>query len=612
VANNLIPLDETPEMRALWAQVEALNKKTDPVSAEGDAPDRVAASVPPSGSGDRDIDTVIATIAKLADGNSATATDVKLVRGDVATRAVRLMMIVQVGWGIAKQTVAGTVQVPGSTRCKGPNSASAHLAEVCGSACSVPAVSAGIADRVRKSPVKAFADWQDIHKIADLPHAAHYHENCANCSGHGVVTCGIPSCRNGKTGCPHCRETGKSVCHNCQGNRSVHVGGQTQHCRLCSGSGRFGTCIPCSGTATVNCMRCHGRGTARCTACDGHCTFTYVYRTYLEGRVSRAVDFDKGAPDGFRASCMALPAATMARGAGVLRAIEANAVAAEVSAVLHCDVRHAHVSMRVKDIGVAVDAIGTGMTIPLMPPFLDELIDVGGLTSPSDREAGRDPSARLLEATQASATKGILRMVGSGNTIDAGAFSRKWKGAISAGFVTLIEDRLRDAYSHAARSVVRRTWTAAVVPIAGLMILANAYHFPLRVFESLWPRGGWTVPHAAVAGFVLAQTLVALPVVSAVRLYAGNRARASLRAAVGGLAQRRPIQGIWPWLGLLAAVAAGWMAVVLRVEAAGLGLPFAPPALVQVPKPAAAAIPARPTATQVRQTPVRDRLHQSR
>jgi hypothetical protein len=267
--------------------------------------------------------------------------------------------------------------------------------------------------------------------------------------------------------------------------------------------------------------------------------------------------------------------------------------------------------MRVKDVGVAVDAIGTGMVIPLMPPFLDDLIDVGGLTSPSDREAGRDPSARLLEATRASATKGILRMVGRGNAVDAGAFSRTWKGAISEGFVTLIEDRLRNAYTHAARSVVRRTWTAALVPVAGLMILANAYHFPLRVFDSLWPRVGGTIPHAALAGFVLAQTLVALPVLSAVWLYAGQRARASLRAAVGGLAHRRPSQGIWPWAGLLVAVTAGWMAVAMRMEAAGLGLPLAPPVLRAASSPAAAAtIPTGAAAAPLRQIPGRDRLRQ--
>ena len=606
MANELIPFDQTPAGRELWAEIDELAKR-----AGAEAAVTVDASPPatPTGSGDRDIGSVLATISKLADGNCATAADVKVIRGDTGTRAVRLMMAVRIGWGSTQETVTGSVSVAGSMHCDGYKSASAHLVEVCGAACRVPGVSTGVADRIRKSPVAAFGEWPERHKVADLPHAAHYHENCGNCGGHGVVNCGNSACRNGKSGCPHCRETGHSSCHSCQGNGSFRVDGRSQYCRMCNGSGRFGTCIPCSGSGKVNCMTCGGRAEVRCNTCGGHRTFTHVHRTYLEGRISRVVDFDKDVHAGFRASCLALPAASLAKSVGVLRKAEAFSAPAEASAVLHCAVRHAHASLRVKDIGITVDAIGPGMTIPLMPAFLDDLIDVGGLTSPSDREAARDPAARLLEATKASATKGILRMVGSGNAIDAQAFSKTWKGAISSDFVALIEGRLRRAYTHAARSSVRKTWMAAALPIAGSMILANAYHLPLRTFIFLWPRAASVIPHAALIGFILAQALVAVPVLTAAWVYAGNRARASLRSGVGGLAQRRPRQGIWPWVGLLVAVAAGWTAVTMHLEAATLALPFAPPVLWTGP-PAAAATPTPPVAAPVRQIPGRDKLRQ--
>lgn len=606
MTNDLVPFDQTPEIRLLWEQLDAMDQRA---NAKAGGSTEVSPPLTPSGSGNRDIDAVVATISKLADGNCASAADVKLIRGDVATRPVRLMMAVQITWGSTKETVVGYVQVSGSLHCNGYRSANAHLAEVCGAACCVPALSTGVADRIRKAPVKAFADWPDTHKVADLPHAAHYYENCGNCAGHGVVNCANLTCRNGKTGCHHCRETGTGSCQSCQGQGSISVQGKTHYCTLCNGSGRFGGCIPCFSTGKLNCMTCHGRGEVRCNTCNGYCTFTHIYRTYLEGRVSRVVDFDEGVHVGFRASCLAVPVATLANGAGVLRNAEAFSAPAEASAVLHCSVKHAHVSMTVKNIGVTVDAIGTGMVIPRMPAFLDELIDVGALTSLSDRDSVRNPSARLIEATRASATKGILRMVGSGNAINAEAFSKTWKGAISPGFVTLIEGRLRRAYTHAARSSVRGTWIIAALPIAGAMFLANAYHLPLRVFESLWAVVGSVLPFPALVGFLLVQTLVAAPVLAVVSLYAGNRARASLRSGVGGLAKKRPRQGVWPWIGLLVAVAASWMAVVMRVEAAKLGLPFAPPLLWTASQPpVVTASPTRPAATTVRQSPGRDRL----
>ncbi len=563
-----------------------------------------ASAVPQAAEDAKDVGAVVATISKLADGNRATASDVRLVGGVAATRPVRLGMTVKIGWSSTKETRYGRAAVQGSLQCDCLDSVNRHLGKACGAACRDLAVSAGVAERMRKAPVAAYADWKDGHKIADLPDPAHHYEKCGPCRGSGSMNC---TCGNGQIACNTCGRTGTARCNNCGGVGTTRDHrGDAVRCGGCYGSGRHGNCYTCAGSGWVNCNHCGGRAKIQHKACGGHGSFTHLYRAHLEGKIARTLAFEEGVPEGFRASCLALSTLSMADGNGILRRVEATSGPAEAVAYLHCEVRHVHASMLVKDIDVTVDAVGPRLAIPLMPTFIDDLLDFGGLghlTVVSEKAARSNPAARLAEATQARVTTDILGLVGGGSAVDAEAVSTKWKGAISTGFVTKLEVRLRRAYAHAGRSSVRRAWLLAAVPVAALMALANAYHLPLRAFLAVWPgSAGYT--GAAVVGFLIAQAAVAIPILAVAWFVAGHRARASLRAGVGSLAKARPRQGVWPWAGLAVAVAAGWIATVMRVEAASIGLPYAPVVLSAAGQQAAQARPAQqqgivPYATKV-------------
>ena len=563
-------------------------------------------AVPPPGYGDRDVQAVLAALTKLADGNGATKDDVSLVGGTAVTRRVRLRMSVGVGWGSTAKRLYGAVRVQGSTGCDGHASASAHLAQACGAACREPAVAAGIAGRMTKDPKGTFSAWADTHKLSDLPHAAHWWENCRDCSARGVVTCGNYTCKGGRTPCHHCNQTGNRPCDPCEGSGYTHdQHGRSRHCSQCGGLGRSGNCHVCFGSVTTACTTCGGRGTVRCGACNGHGVFTHVYRTYLEATVTRAVDFENDVPGGFRESCLLLPRPSLADGDGILKHVEVSPLPALVSAVLHCEVRHVHASVRVRNLAFEVDAIGIERSIPRMPAFLDRLLEAGDLTSPDDATARKAPLARLLDARKTRVTTALLRAVGAGESFDADRFARSWKGAVSAGFVGRIEGRLRSAYSRAARSSVRRVWLVAAPLIAAGVVVANAYHMPLRLFEAVWQQPRMASQTAALIAFMSAEVAVAVPLLLAGWLVAGHRARAALRAGVGTVARRRPGQGVWPWLGLLLALVSGWCAAAAHVEAASWSLPYAPvpirvvaarPTAAPVPKPPAAGLSAPPAA----------------
>ena len=552
---------------------------------------------------------MVAKVARLADGNCATKADVRLVRGAVATRAVRLRMSVAVTWGSTSQQFYGSRAVTGSTLCDGHPSLQRHLAQVCGVSCNAATVSDGIADRIKAKPAEAFSTWADAYKLTDLPHAAHRHEDCGNCSARGVVTCHDFRCRRGKMACDTCRETGKGTCHSCGGRGSWQVDGATRYCGICNGSGRSGNCHMCWGQRVVDCTTCFGKGTVRCGTCKGHGTFTQLYRTHLQAGVTRTVEFDKDVPAGFREACLAQPRASLASGAGTLRKTDTLPAPANVSATLHCEVLHVHAALTVRDVSLEVDAVGRDHSIPTMPSFLDGLIDVGDLTGYDEKNARRDPSARLLEATKARVTTEILALVGNGGSIDADAFARAWKGAVSAEFVRRIEGRIRSAYARAARSSARRVWLWAALPLAGAMVLANAYHLPLMLFDAFGQTFRLAPRIGALMMFVAAQGVVSLPLLAGFWLLAGHRARVSLRAGVGTLARVRPRQGVWPWLGLLTCLVAGWSAAAAHVEAARMGLPYAPAPIV-IPVARAVAPPALKPApvVSVAPPPGRNRL----
>ncbi len=573
-------------------------------------PPSTAVAVTAPGSENADVVAVVAKVARLVDGNCATKADMRLVRGAVATRAVRLRMSVAVTWASTRQTLYGSPAVKGSTYCDGHPSLTRHLGEVCGASGGSSTVSAGIADRIKAKPVEAFSTWADSHKLTDLPHAAHYREDCSNCGADGVVTCHDHRCRRGKIACNSCNETGKGTCHSCGGRGSWQVNdGRYQSCGMCYGSGRSGNCHMCSGQRVVDCPTCFGRGTVRCRTCKGHGTFTRLHRTHLQAEVTRTVEFDKDVPAAFRESCLALPRASLASGAGTLRKTDTTPSPAKVSAVLHCEIVHVHAALTVKDVSFKVDAVGHNRSIPLMPAFLDDLVDVGELTTHEEKQARKDPSARLFEATKARVTTEILALVGKGSTIDADAFAKAWTGAVSPAFVRRMEGRIRSAYARAARSSARRVWLWAALPMAGAMVLANAYHLPLLVFEVVGQNFRLAPQTGALVVFVAAQGVVSLPLLTSLWLLAGHRARVSLRAGVGTLARVRPRQGVWPWLGLLVSLGAGWSAAAAHVEAARMGLPYAPASVVvAVARPVAPPSPKLPPVAATAPSPARDKL----
>ena len=522
---------------------------------------------------------MVAVIAGLADGNCATRDDVKLVGGDAQTRNVDLCMTVSISWGSNVQSFAGRRAIQGSHDCSRA-SVQDYLAGVCGLACRDPAAAKQVADAIARNPVKEFDELEDGYRIGPLPNAAHEVDACSNCSGHGQVRCTAIGCNNGRVHCQACGFTGKERCSGCGGSGSFSSNGGIQSCGRCGGSGRSGNCHMCLGTCYVDCNSCRGTGQVGCGPCARTGLITHVYSTHLIGRTSRSMAFAPNVPDGFKRSCQAIaPVSSLAKSAGSLVRAEVSSAAGEVRLTLHCQTRHVHADLTCGLERIPVDALGPDRTISLMPPFLD------GLTTELVHDIHMASQARPVEAlnlaSRARMTRDVLAAIIHGSRTDALglAAARRWQGGVSAGHVELIDASLRTAYGRAVRSPIRRTWLMLSPVIVVGAVLANAYQTPLWLLHRFVGTAAPPSALTAISSIVAAEALSVLPFVVFTWWLAARTGRRQLRAGVGDLARRGPRQGVWPLLGVFLAMAVGFGTVALKLDAAAMGLPWAPPAL---------------------------------
>ena len=522
---------------------------------------------------------MVGIIVGLADGNCATRDDVKLVGGDAQTRNVDLRMTVAISWGSNSQSFAGRRAIPGSRDCSSA-SVQDYLAEVCGLACRDPATARQVADAMARSPVGHFDELEDGYRIGPLSHEAHEVDACSNCSGHGQVRCTASGCNNGRVHCQACGFTGKERCPGCAGTGSVSLNGGVHSCGRCGGSGRSGNCHMCLGTCYVDCNSCRGTGQVGCGPCAQTGLITHAYSTHLIGRISRSMAFAANAPEGFRRSCQSIvPVSSLAKSAGSLVRAEVGSVAGEARLTLHCQTRHVHADVTCGVERIPVDALGPANAIPLMPSFLD------GLTSELVHDIHMASQARPVEAlnlaSRARMTRDVLAAIIHGSRSDAVrlAAARRWQGAVSAGHVELIDASLRTAYSRAVRSPIRRTWLMLSPVIVGGAVLANAYQAPLWLLHRFVGTAATASALTAIPSIIAAEALSVLPVVVFAWWLAARTGRRQLRAGVGDLGHRGPRQGVWPLLGAFLAMIVGFGTVALKLDAAAMGLPWAPPAL---------------------------------
>ena len=520
---------------------------------------------------------VVAVIAGLADGNCVSGSEVGLVGGDAHTRDVDLTMTVALGWGSDGSTLAGRPSVAGSRDCTNAD-VQDYLEHLCGDACRALGNARMVADGLAREPFQAFEGLEDGYRIAPLPHAAHRVEACGACAGHGVVHCTNIRCNHGKVPCPTCGSSGRARCRHCTGSGHVTVGGNVQSCSECGGSGYSGNCHMCLGSGHVACDFCRGTGMVGCGPCRETGCITRAYTTYLIGRVTRSMNFAPGAPDGFRLSCEALASPSLlASSAGSLVAAEVDSSEGQARVTLHCRTRHLHAVVACGAQRFDVDALGLGLAVPSMPTFLDDL--TAGLVEQLRAAVRTDPARAMELATGARLTREVLADIVRGSRPDLAAVARRWCGAVSEAHVELVDASLSEAYARVVRRPVRRTWLAMAPVIAVGSALSNIYQVPLWLLHRIVGTGAGLSAAAALPAILLSETASVLPFVLGSWFLAARAGRRRLRAGIGDIVGRGPRQGVWPALGLLLALCVGFATAALRLDAAAIGLPGAPPAL---------------------------------
>ena len=135
---------------------------------------------PPSGAAEassRELASVLATVAHLADGNCASKGDAKLTGGDARLRNVRVVLDLTLGWVRSTKSYTGKPPVEASQPCGTVAAVQRHFEVVCGDACRNPATSERVASLLGKASTSALDTYQDGCDLGVLPFRAHHVEN---------------------------------------------------------------------------------------------------------------------------------------------------------------------------------------------------------------------------------------------------------------------------------------------------------------------------------------------------------------------------------------------------------------------------------------------------
>jgi hypothetical protein len=517
---------------------------------------------------------VVDLIRRLVDGNGAAAADVRVCRLDRTDRNVGLVLDTGLGWTSDNEVLTGSIHPKSSLHCADYEAVAAFMKRDCNAAMIDPAVSASLAEALRRSPAEEFRNLKDGYKVRDLPTRYHYHESCTNCRGRGEHECRDFRCQFGQVTCSQCGGDGKRRCLSCAGGQvSVPTRVKNYHgewewqtiyqtCRECYGTTRTGYCsYPGCSNGKAPCPTCKGTQRVACSPCAATGWFTRHYWTWLTGSVERSWVFAADAPSGFKDSARALGITMVPGLQGDTLSSDVTSKAGSCRIRLECTLAHVHAEMGCKDETIVLDAVGRDARTPLMPVFLDRLLN-GVYKAVTARKPS--PHAVIRAVQSARLSRSILERIGRGEKATAADIVVHYHHAVSEALVEAVRKAIEKAYHALGRGSVRLTWL-----LAAPMLLAAAAASALYDKIGLLPVKSDYVP-------AIDWGLAALPVVL-VWFAAGHLGRRGVRGVVGGTASRRPRQGVWPWL--FAAMAFGLHGLVLQspIDASVLALPYAPP-----------------------------------
>lgn len=478
---------------------------------------------------------LLGRLRHAASGNSATPDGVTLVgmsRCDVAATSV---LTVTTGWTTDVETRAGVDTVRAAVWCRN----SAELTATLTRDLDAEAASLEAAHRLAALIGVPESDFgTEPGSLPELPSLRGPYcvpDTCVDCGGGGVRTCAEPGCRGGNIPCAHDQDG--------------------EPCDLCGGRG-MRRCTVCRGTGVVPCESCGGVG-----------RFTHIHRPRLTVTVSRGVALPADAPeaawlvlesagyDGFDRLVEAAPMTVRHSGPNLL--YERAGVLPVVTLSCVCD-----------GIAFTVDAVGADGEVPVMPPFLDTVLE-----PLAARIAESDGPDAVDLAGGARFTAAIADAIVRGEEPDFDALVADHAGAVSRGFAERVTDTLRDGFERTARSIGRRVWLVAAVALAVPLAVVATLDVPTRLTgatgETPAPlplRLFWDLGVPLLSGLV-------------VWLLARDLVRRALNGAF--LAETRPPRGGAPALPVLGAVAA----LYLGVLSAWHGVPGAS----RLPAPLAAA-----------------------
>ena len=306
-----------------------------------------------------------------------------------------------------------------------------------------------------------------------------------------------------------------------------------------------------------------------CGSCEGTGSFTHLITTKLTGSVKRTWLFGKTVPDEVKESLRTLGVMAFAGAHAQVRLCQLSPEQGGLTAEYLADFPHVHADLRVRQLSIVIDALGSQGIVPNMPKFLDVLL---GDAASSIRSRSASPARKIESAKSTRLTGEVLSALGSKAALDPQEISSRFLGAVSDTLVQDLHRALAKAYDGVGRSGVRQAWLVGGAFTIMAVVLERLYRRDIQLPEFIADYAGWyayawedwlhtLMPWSPALLFVMTC------------LYAPLWGRRKIRHHLGSAAMRKPPRGRLPFVTAAMAFLTFWTVTRIPVDSANFGLP---------------------------------------
>lgn len=474
----------------------------------------------------KEVEQIVAGVNKAADGNNASAGDVKLLShgkreatavGRLRVEIRALQSINRQGWFSQSFRVASQEEAESSLRS---DTAGWSI------------VRAKLVAQLKRNPKRYFLKPSKAWSIGSFPSTFIWKGKCSECNGFREKDCS--RCFNGRVKCGVCGGS-KQISKRCEvfgcNNGFISV----QRTRQVRRNGRYETeyyterkpctcwprnrwtetCTACDPHGNVQCPKCRGSGKISCRACSGTGELDYVLSATITAEPSRSFAAVPGSPKELERALEDKSFLLKQTTIGPFSISETPDVELSTRITTRCT----SANLLIKSVRTSQHLMGN-VTLKRVPShFLDQLLAAPAREVLSSLSQNRTNDA-VQECNQHRVFAAILDHVTNNQWTTLGSIQKSFGEMVSIPFLESIREPLIEKFKKTGIPPQKQTWIVGSIAAVCLMIALTSQH-PRNWFLDLSANAGTAPSLTTIYGLYVLLAFTIILIVAKIR---GRRA----------------------------------------------------------------------------------------